>query len=103
MKVFWEYMLSAIIYITSLISTGFYVMLEICSILLPKDLTQLRPFLSVVEDLLPVKSVYKNVCKRTADIDKLKSRTRPGLGDEAIMDLTSMSKNRKRPCPFVNQ
>lgn len=49
----------ATVYITSLIDSGFYVMLEIYSFsTMPKDLTQLRSFLSVIKDLLTI-NLYK--------------------------------------------
>ncbi|KAI8877587.1 hypothetical protein K501DRAFT_159736, partial [Backusella circina FSU 941] len=45
-------------YIISLMSCGFYVMMEICSIALPKDLTELRSYVANMDELLPVIDYY---------------------------------------------
>lgn len=47
-------------YIITLFSKSLYIMLEICSVRMPRDITQLREYVSAMEDLLLVSSFYKN-------------------------------------------
>lgn len=47
-------------YISTLLSKQFYVMMEICSITLPKDLTEIMSYFANVSDLLPVSQYYEN-------------------------------------------
>ncbi|KAG1084443.1 hypothetical protein G6F42_021781 [Rhizopus arrhizus] len=70
------------IYIISLVSPGFYIMLEVCSFVIPRDLTQLRSFLAVAEDLLPIKKLYNDHCRKP-DSGLSISNIRAGLLDAA--------------------
>ncbi|GAA5806829.1 hypothetical protein MFLAVUS_000177 [Mucor flavus] len=47
-------------YISTLLSKSFYVMMEICSITLPKDLTEIMSYFANVSDMLPVLQYYEN-------------------------------------------
>jgi len=79
-------------------------MIEICTISMPSDATQLRLYVAACEDLSPIHHLYKNHCQLTNDIDSLKSNMRAGMSEEIFRELASSTKNRKRPCPFtVNQ
>jgi hypothetical protein len=95
--------LQATIYLTSLLNSGLYGMLEICSITMPRNVTQLRSYISVCEDLLPIHNLCRDYCKTAADPTTLQKNIRLGLNDELYSQISS-TKNRKRPCPFtVNQ
>ncbi|KAI8077133.1 hypothetical protein BDF21DRAFT_422142 [Thamnidium elegans] len=92
------------VYYTCLLDSGLYVMIEICTISMPRDATQLRLYVAACEDLLSVHHLYKNHCQLANDIDSLKSNMRAGMSEEIFRELASSTKNRKRPCPFtVNQ
>ncbi|KAI7894262.1 uncharacterized protein EV154DRAFT_478510 [Mucor mucedo] len=46
--------------ISTLLSKSFYVMMEICSITLPKDLTEIMSYFANVSDMMPVLQYYEN-------------------------------------------
>ncbi|KAL7319923.1 phosphatidylserine decarboxylase [Mucor circinelloides] len=92
------------VYYTCLLDSGLYVMIEICTISMPRGATQLRLYVAACEDLLSVHHFYKNHCQLANDIDSLKSNVRAGMSEEIFRELANSTKNRKRPCPFtVNQ
>lgn len=53
-------------YITTLMANGIYIMLEICSVTLPRDFTEMRSYVAITEDLLPVIHHY-NRCTMCSD------------------------------------
>ncbi|KAI9363832.1 hypothetical protein BD770DRAFT_424749 [Pilaira anomala] len=89
------------VYYTCLLDSGLYVMIEICTISMPRDATQLRLYVAACEDLLSIHHLYKNHCQLANDIDSLKSKMRSGMSEEIIRELFSSNKNRKRPCPLT--
>lgn len=66
--------LTATVYQTSLIDSGLYVILVICSINMSRDATQLRSYLAVCENRLPIHNLYKNHCGVVEDIADLKAK-----------------------------
>lgn len=52
--------MQATFYVSTFLSKGFYVMTEICSITLSKDLTKILSYFANVSDLLPVIWCYEN-------------------------------------------
>ncbi|KAG2198484.1 hypothetical protein INT46_003752 [Mucor plumbeus] len=78
------------VYYTCLLDSGLYVMIEICTISMPRDATQLRLYVAACEDLLSVHHLYKNHCQLANDIDSLKSNMRAVL---AYKNMTSERAN----------
>ncbi|KAI8071853.1 hypothetical protein BDF21DRAFT_401159 [Thamnidium elegans] len=65
-------------YIITLVADGFYVMMEICSIPLPRDTTELRSYITNFDDFLTVLQ-YSSKCKVSNDKKKKKSMTVLGI------------------------
>lgn len=55
-------------YVTTLLSKYIYIMVEICSITMPRDTTELRKYVSCMEDLLPVSTIFDN-CSTVTDAE----------------------------------
>ncbi|RCH88294.1 hypothetical protein CU098_009011, partial [Rhizopus stolonifer] len=51
------------IYVTILLAEGLYVMQEICSVRLPTSRYDMKSFVANIDDLLPIKIVYKKCMK----------------------------------------
>jgi hypothetical protein len=93
--------LQVTIYLTCLLDYGLYTMLEICSITMPRDMSNIRSYISNCEDLLPLYDLYKNYCKQSDESETLKQKITQGISDAVFKKITNTSKNRKRPCPFI--
>jgi hypothetical protein len=83
-------------YISTLLSKRFYVMMEICSITLPKDLTEIMSYFANVSDLLPVLQYYENSFELNSSVI---SESRMDTFD--AKKIVCSSKDRKRKCPVV--
>lgn len=83
-------------YISTLLSKQFYVMMEICSITLPKDLTEIMSYFANVNDLLPVLQYYENSFEL---INSVVPESHMVTFDAKKIVCTS--KDRKRKCPVV--
>lgn len=92
--------LQVTVYLTTLLVKGLYIMLEICSITLPRDVTQMRCYISNCEDLIPLHDIYQEYCKK-GDVEAIKARITPGIDTPTFRALINTTKNRKRNCPFV--
>lgn len=89
--------MQATFYISTLLSKSFYVMMEICSITLPKDLTEIMSYFANVSDMLPVLQYYENSFEL---MNNLISESHM----DTIIDakkIVCLSKDRKRKCPVV--
>jgi hypothetical protein len=87
-------------YVSTLLSKGFYVMMEISSIALPRDLTEIISYFANISDLLPVLQYYEK------SFDILNSSTvtsfmAKGLDTPKSKKIIGGSKDRKRECPVV--
>lgn len=87
-------------YVISLMAPGFYVMLEICTISLPKDFTEIRSYIAHMEDLLPViKSYHK--CINVTNKDLIMKQSRKMMNSSTFKVITDNGRDRKRPCSIV--
>ncbi|KAI8639934.1 hypothetical protein BD408DRAFT_348967, partial [Parasitella parasitica] len=76
------------------------IMLEICSITLPKDFAKMRSYVANMDDLLPVLHYYAS-CANHSDDDSLQTNKR-SMMDSSIFEIVANSKkNRKRPYSIV--
>ncbi|GAN03601.1 hypothetical protein MAM1_0044d03056 [Mucor ambiguus] len=87
-------------YITTLMANGLYVMLEICSIALPRDSTEIRSYVANMEDLLQVVQYYGS-CTECVDPEWLRDNKKAVVHESLFLDLISCGKNKKRSCPIV--
>ncbi|KAI8638747.1 hypothetical protein BD408DRAFT_372876 [Parasitella parasitica] len=87
-------------FITTLIADGFYVMMEICSLTLPRDATELMPYSTSFDDLL-VALEYADKCVVTKEKEKLKEMACSGITTPEFARFLSVSKDRTRECPIV--
>lgn len=75
------------------------VMLEVCSIRSPKDFTEMRSYIVVTEDLLPVLQYYSSCSNRFSNDLEAHKRS---MMDEYVFDIiANTAKNRKRQCNIV--
>ncbi|KAL0144427.1 hypothetical protein V8B55DRAFT_1445552 [Mucor lusitanicus] len=58
-------------YFTFLQASGMYIMMEIATVTLPRDATELKSYLAYADDLLTVLQ-YADYCKVSANKEKLK-------------------------------
>lgn len=86
------------VFITTLMAPGCYIMLEICSVALPKDFTQIRSYIAQMEDLLPVFQYYDSCTNKSGINEKNK---RPMMDSSVFEIIASTGKNRKRLCNIV--
>ncbi|KAI7905406.1 uncharacterized protein BX663DRAFT_549411 [Cokeromyces recurvatus] len=93
--------LQATIYVTCLLDYGLYTMLEIYSMTMPRDMSNIRGYISSCEDLLPLCDLYKNYCRKSNEPETLRQKITQGISDAVFKNITNTSKNRKRPCPFI--
>jgi hypothetical protein len=93
--------LQVTVYFTTLVAPGLYIMAEICSLAMPRDISCMRGYLSVCEDLLPLHNLYKTACCVVDDIESFKEKIRAGMNTPTFKNLIKTSKNRKRYCPFI--
>lgn len=85
-------------FITTVMAPGCYIMLEICSVALPKDFTQIRSYIAQMEDLLPVFQ-YCDSCTYKSGINEENKRS---MMDSSVFEIiASTRKNRKRLCNIV--
>lgn len=87
-------------YVTSLMSNGLYVMLEICSIKLPRDFTEMRSYIATMEDLLPVIHYYRR-CSTCSDGEWLNINKKKMLEESTFLNIINSGKNKKRECNIV--
>lgn len=87
-------------YFTTLMANGIYVMLEICSVSLPRDFTEMRSYIAVMEDLLPVIHYY-NYCTACSDIKWLNHNKKDMLNESLFLSIISCGKSKKRQCSIV--
>ncbi|KAG2197605.1 hypothetical protein INT47_006668 [Mucor saturninus] len=87
-------------FITSLMAPGCYVMLEICSITLPKDFTEIRSYVANMDDLLPVLHYYPS-CSNHSDDDFLQTNKRSMMDSSMFEIVANSGKSRKRLCNIV--
>lgn len=86
--------MQATFYISTLLSKGFYVMMEICSITLPKGLTEILSYFANLSDLLPVIQCYKNCFEL---VNNVISESHMNTFDAKKIICTS----KHRKCPVV--
>lgn len=87
-------------YIVSLMASGVYVMLEICSITLPKDFTEIRSYIANMDDLFPVMQYY-NRCSNTTNKASIDIHCRQMMSSPVFKIITDNGKDRKRLCTIV--
>lgn len=87
-------------YITTLVADGLYIMMELCSLTLPRDATQLKCYATNFDDLLTVLQ-YSEKCVVTSNQEKLKEMAVEGIVTPEFSRIISVSKDRKRECPIV--
>lgn len=73
-------------------------MLEVASVSLPSTLNQMKSFVANVEDLLPIKAIYKE-CMAEDNRDLYLKKT--GADYKIILEFIKKGKDRKRHCTFV--
>jgi hypothetical protein len=86
-------------YVTTLLSEGLYVMYEICSISMPSSLQDMRSFVANAEDLLPIRSIFKQC--QIKEQERVSQMKKEGITYELLKHLLKTSKSRKRACPFT--
>ncbi|KAI9357463.1 hypothetical protein BD770DRAFT_388796 [Pilaira anomala] len=82
-------------YITTQLASKFYVMMEICSITLPKDRTEILSYFPNVSNLLPVLKYYESSFEVQDNIEP------DNVTSFDETKVICMSKDRKRKCPVV--
>lgn len=87
-------------FITTLVADGFYVMMEICTLALPRDATELMLYATNFDDLLVVLE-YADKCVVTKEKEKLKEMACVGITTPEFARFLSVSKDRTRECPLV--
>ncbi|GAA5799946.1 hypothetical protein HPULCUR_005367 [Helicostylum pulchrum] len=92
--------LQATFFFTTLVADGFYVMLEICTIPLPRDVTELRSYITYFDDLLTVIQ-YSSKCEVCSDKKTLESMTARKISTPEFDRVITSSRNRRRECPIV--
>ncbi|CAO0797373.1 unnamed protein product [Mucor circinelloides] len=92
--------LQATFFITTLVADGFYVMMEICTLALPRDATELMLYATNFDDLLVVLE-YADKCVVTKEKEKLKEMACVGITTPEFARFLSVSKDRTRECPLV--
>lgn len=75
--------------------------MALCSVILPRDITKMRQYVSICEDLSPVPALYRNWCRKTDDTEKFKKKIVKGIDITSFNSFIKASKSKKRPCPFV--
>ncbi|KAI9266238.1 hypothetical protein EDC94DRAFT_657783 [Helicostylum pulchrum] len=75
-------------------------MLEICTIALPKDFTEIRSYVANMEDLLPVLH-YHTKCTDTSNKDAIKNNTRKMMDSSTLKIIADYGKGRKSPCTMI--
>lgn len=85
-------------YLTTLMEKGVYMMMEICSIQMPRDSTQLVPFVSTMSDLLPVISYSEIISSNSLEEHCYQDQKKPMLEEEQFLELINCSKSSKRLC-----
>jgi hypothetical protein len=81
-------------YIVSLIAPGMYIMLEICTVALPKDFTEIRSYVANMEDLFPVLERHKH-CFNTSNRDWVNQNSRRMMDSATLKIVTSKWKRPK--------
>jgi hypothetical protein len=76
-------------------------MVEICSVKMPRDATQLRSYIATCEDLLPLHDLYKDHCKALDDVTALKMKMGKGIELDIFEDLIDTTLSKKRHCPVI--
>lgn len=87
-------------YVTTLVADGFYVMMEICSIPLPRDVTELRSYVTNFDELLTVLQ-YSGKCKVSSNKEKLQNMTVLGINTPEFDRFIASSRDRRRECPII--
>ncbi|KAL0136068.1 hypothetical protein V8B55DRAFT_1552670 [Mucor lusitanicus] len=60
-------------------ATDIYAMLELCSVTLPRDLTEIRSYVANMEDLLQVIHYYASCTESSVDCEWLRANKRDVL------------------------
>lgn len=87
-------------YVVSLMATGVYVMLEISTISLPKDFTEIRSYIAHMEDILPVLYCYDE-CTNVSNKDRIEATSRKMMDSTTFKIICESGKDRKRQCNIV--
>ncbi|KAL9537814.1 hypothetical protein MBANPS3_011435 [Mucor bainieri] len=87
-------------YITTLQARGLYVMLEICTLTLPRDATELRSYLANVDELLAA-AQYAGHCKVSNNKERLQSMSAATITTPEFERFIASSRDRHRECPIV--
>jgi hypothetical protein len=82
-------------FITSLMSSGVYIMPEICSVALPKDFTEICSYIANMDDLLPVLQYYSQ-CTDTSHHDTIQQNKRNMMPSSTFKVIGEHGKDRKR-------
>ncbi|GAA5807863.1 hypothetical protein MFLAVUS_001242 [Mucor flavus] len=78
-------------YITTLMANGIYIMLEICSVTLPRDFTEMRSYVAIMEDLLPVIHYYDR-CTECSDDEWLELNKKDMLNESLFLSMINCGK-----------
>lgn len=87
-------------YITTLQASGMYIMLEIATVTLPRDATELRSYLANADELLTVLQ-YADHCKVSDNKERLKSMSTATIRTPEFERFIASSRDRQRECPIV--
>ncbi|KAF7721591.1 hypothetical protein EC973_004462 [Apophysomyces ossiformis] len=91
---------SVTFYLISLLSDGFYVMLELLRVVIPGCLDDLLKYLMDMNKILMVLEVFEKWCKTVPveNVSQLDQRTRTTLSTPTFCRIISQGTSRKRSC-----
>jgi hypothetical protein len=87
-------------YIITLMANGIYVMLEICSVTLPRDFTEPISYIATMEDILLVIHYY-NQCSPSPDPSWFEQNKKKMLHESLFLNMMNCGKSKKKPCNIV--
>jgi hypothetical protein len=87
-------------YIITLMANGIYVMLEICSVSLPRDFTELKFYIATMEDILLVIHYYSQ-CSPSPDPSWFEQNKKKMLQESLFFNMINCGKSKKRLCNLV--
>ncbi|KAK4514143.1 uncharacterized protein ATC70_006153 [Mucor velutinosus] len=86
------------LYITTLLTEGLCVMFELVSIPIPSIIYDMKAFIANLEDLMPIKALYKNCIQINNSVQQVKKQD---ANLQAISQSIQPGKDRKQHCSCV--
>ncbi|CEP16498.1 hypothetical protein [Parasitella parasitica] len=88
-------------YITTLQASGLYIMLEICTLTLPRDATELRSYLANADELLTA-AQYASHCKVSNNKERLQSMSAATISTPEFERFIASSRDRQRESSLID-